>query len=74
MNVRQQWGRQIKLQRTAQGMSQVKLAALVGVDQSAVSFWEKGLRAPSLDHQIAIGRALRVHPQVLFAIILDGAA
>lgn len=72
--VREVWGRKIRLQRKAMQMSQRQLAEAVGVDQSAVSFWENGTRAPSLDHQVAVARALRCHPQVLFAFEIDQVA
>lgn len=64
--VKQQWGRSIKEQRIALGKSQVWLAEQVGVDQSSVSFWEHGLRAPSVEKQLLISKALHVHPHVLF--------
>jgi transcriptional regulator with XRE-family HTH domain len=64
--VRLKWGTAIREQRTFKKMTQVQLAAAVGVDQTAVSAWERGAKAPSLDNQVAIARALGVNARVLF--------
>lgn len=57
----------MRLQRKLVGMSQEALADAVGVKQSAVSRWESGETAPSVENQLAIARALRIDARVLFA-------
>lgn len=64
--VKREWGRAIREQRKLMGYSQQWLATKVGVDQSAVSYWEQGLRAPTIEKQLLIAQALRVSPRVLF--------
>jgi transcriptional regulator with XRE-family HTH domain len=45
--------------RELAGISQEALAAACGVDSSAVSRWERGLRSPRGRSALAYGRALR---------------
>jgi transcriptional regulator with XRE-family HTH domain len=66
VSVKETWGRNVREQRIALGMSQQRLADKVGVDQSLVSYWEHGHKAPSVERQLAIARALGVAPRVLF--------
>lgn len=66
-DVRQKWGQAIRLQRRARKMTQVQLAEAVGVDQTTVSSWEKGRKAPGVDRQLVIARVLGVDARVLFA-------
>ena len=65
-DVKRFWGAAIRRQRKVVGLTQAQLAKAVQVDQSSVSFWEKGQKAPSVEHQLAIAKALRVDPHVLF--------
>ena len=44
--------------RRAVHMSQLRIAVVIGVGQSAVSMWESGARVPSDDHALAYGKAL----------------
>lgn len=67
VEVKQKWGQAIRDQRQAKGMSQSKLAQLVGVDQTAVSWWETGNAAPGIEKQLAIARALGIAPRLLFS-------
>lgn len=60
------WGNSIRLQRKAMQLSQQELADRVGVTQGAVAQWEKGLFAPSPDHQLAIANSLGVAARLLF--------
>lgn len=41
-------GEKIRRYREAAGMSQRQLAVALGIDQSAVSFWETGKSEPTL--------------------------
>lgn len=65
--MKRKWGANMRLQRKLVGMSQEALADAVGVKQSAVSRWESGETAPSVENQLAIARALRIDARVLFA-------
>lgn len=66
VSVKQRWGSAIKEQRLARGITQRGLADAVGVDQSLVSYWEHGRKAPTIERQLDIARALGVAPRVLF--------
>lgn len=61
------WGQSIRQQRQFCDMTQVKLAKILGVDQTAVSAWERGAKAPSIENQLAIARALGIDARILFA-------
>jgi transcriptional regulator with XRE-family HTH domain len=65
--VKKAWGQAIRDQRTVLGLSQAQLAKVLGVDQSAVSWWESGAKAPGVERQVAIAAALKIHPRILFA-------
>lgn len=65
--MRRLWGTNIRNQRICKGLTQVKLAAILGVDQTAVSAWERGAKAPTVDNQLAIARALGVDARLIFA-------
>lgn len=65
--MRRAWGLNIQRQRKVAGMSQEGLAAALGVDQSAVSRWENGVTAPTIENQLAIARVLRSDARILFA-------
>lgn len=65
--MKRKWGEAIRRQRLFLGLTQTQLAQLVGVDQRAVSHWEIGRTAPTVDRQLAIARALKVDARVLFA-------
>lgn len=65
--MRRTWGQNIKLQRKVADMSQAELAAALGIHQSAVSRWEKGITAPTIENQLAIARVLGSDARILFA-------
>lgn len=46
--------------RTAAGLSQAKLARLVGVSESTVRVWERGMSAPTAHHLASIAYAVKV--------------
>lgn len=48
----------IKEIRKEKGMSQTDLAASVGVNQTAVSQWERGVTMPTLDKAALLAEAL----------------
>lgn len=66
ISVKKRWGSAIREQRRALGWTQQKLAAKVGVDQSLISYWEHGYKAPTIEKQLAVAQALGVAPRVLF--------
>lgn len=51
-------GRRIRYARQAAKMSQTDLAAKLGVERAAVSFWENGTRAPKYETLIKLCRVL----------------
>lgn len=65
--MRRKWGTAIRQQRQFLGMTQNQLADSLGVDQTAVSSWERGTKAPGPDRQLAIARVLGCDARVLFA-------
>lgn len=56
--------------RKKRGLSQAKLAEMVGVEQPTIQRWEKGKRLPDLDSLQGLAKALGVSPGAL----LDGGA
>lgn len=61
-------GQRIRSRRKVLGMSQVDLAEKVGVHQTTVSEWERGLTCPSRRNEAAILTALQAHGTGLFDI------
>lgn len=53
-------GEMIQKKRKAAGLSQEQLAAAVGVSRQAVSKWESGAAAPSLENLLELGKALQI--------------
>jgi len=56
----------LKEARKRKGLSQEKLAELVGVTRSTVAKWEIGDRAPKGDHLIKLSEVLGVSPSYFF--------
>ncbi len=54
------FSRRLKSRRKAQGLTQRRLAKLVGVSESAVSHWENRTRVPSIPSVLGLARALEV--------------
>jgi transcriptional regulator with XRE-family HTH domain len=61
------WGQRIRRARHAAGLTQVQLAARIGVPQPVLSAWEVGLRAPRDDNRIRVAAALGIPAAQLFA-------
>jgi transcriptional regulator with XRE-family HTH domain len=55
----------IRQARRQAGISQVQLARMIGVDQSAVSRIERGQRSVTVDRLVAISKVLGVEPSLL---------
>lgn len=67
MSQARQWGRNIHHHRTkVAGLSQQQLAVAVGVHQTTVSKWEKGICTPSHRLIPALAKALCASPEILF--------
>ena len=58
-------GEALKMIRELQGLSQLQLAELTGVNQSNISAIENGTRQLGRNRAIIFAKALRVHPAVL---------
>jgi len=60
------WGDNVRYWRNERGLSQVQLAALARVTQTAISLLEAGRRRPSDPMKIAVARALDIPAPQLF--------
>ena len=60
-------GAKIRQYRERAGLTQKELAELVGVNHSAVSFWENGKAAPTTANIIKLANVLQCKPGDLFA-------
>jgi transcriptional regulator with XRE-family HTH domain len=69
-----QWGRNIRVGRSALGFSQQQLAKAVGVSQSNVARWERGLTAPADDRKLKIAAVLRQDVRMLFPLYVANVA
>lgn len=65
--MKKKWGIAMQRQRRVVRLSQVELAAALGVTQSTVSRWENGETTPTVENQLAIARVLHIDARVLFA-------
>jgi transcriptional regulator with XRE-family HTH domain len=52
----------IRTARQTQAMTQGELAARIGVNQSTISFWERGTEIPTVEHIIQLALVL---PQIV---------
>lgn len=57
-NERAAIGRRLQSARHQSGLSQGRLAKLMGVTPPSVSSWERGVTAPTIRHLIAFARAV----------------
>lgn len=64
-------GERIKQARVKAGLTQVDLAAAIGMDPSSVSHWERDVSSPQSESLAAVARALGVTVDSLCA---DGPA
>jgi transcriptional regulator with XRE-family HTH domain len=65
-DVRQMVGENVRRLRSSAGLSQAKLAELVGVDRAYISGLELGRRNPTIITLWHIAKALRVKMRALF--------
>lgn len=61
----QVFGKRVRELRKERGLSQIELAAKVGIDRSYMGFLERGERNPSLEVIAKIADALSVTPDEL---------
>lgn len=59
-------GEKIKQRREAAGMSQKELAAMIGVDASAISLWENDITSPKMGNLIKLAEIFKCKPGDLF--------
>lgn len=59
-------GQKIRELRIDEGMTQVELADLAGIDQASLSRTERDVSIPHPNHQEAIARALKTTVKALF--------
>lgn len=64
-------GTRIRKYREERGLSQKKLAELIGVSNSRVSNWEQGVNRPDADILADICRALQVSPSEILDVKLS---
>jgi transcriptional regulator with XRE-family HTH domain len=62
-------GAWIRAARRQAGLSQVELAERLGLAQSSVSQWEKGITQPSTSHMLTL---LRMFPSSVAELIASG--
>lgn len=54
------FNKNLKFLRTQKGLSQEKLAQMIGKDRSSITYWELGKSEPTIDNVIKISGALNV--------------
>ena len=54
------FNKNLKFLRTKKGLSQEKLAKMIGKDRSSIAYWELGKSEPSIDNVIKISNVLNV--------------
>ncbi len=58
----------LKYLRTEKGIGQVELAKNIGVSKAVISFWENGLREPTMSNLIALAKFFEVSLDYLVGI------
>lgn len=61
----------LKELRSDAGLSQKRLAELIGVSQKAIDFWEKGINEPKASYIIALANFFNVSCDYLLGIVDD---
>ena len=64
-------GKRIRKYREDRKLSQKDLADMIGVSNSRISNWEKGINRPDADMLADLGRALKVSPSELLDVRLS---
>lgn len=71
MNTIKIFGENVQAARKETGLSQEKLAEISGLHRTYISTLERGLRNPTLSTIIALCKALKIKPDVLFKGVSD---
>lgn len=66
-----QFNERLKELRSDAGLSQKRLAELIGVSQKAIDFWEKGMNEPKASYIIALANFFNVSCDYLLGIVDD---
>lgn len=66
-----QFNERLKELRNDAGLSQKKLAELIGASQKAIDFWEKGINEPKASYIIALAKFFNVSCDYLLGIVDD---
>lgn len=66
-----QFNERLKELRSDAGLSQKRLAELIGVSQKAIDFWEKGINEPKASYIIALANFFNVSCDYLLGIVDD---
>ena len=53
-------GEKIKDLRTEKGLSQLKLAKIIGVSQKAIDYWERNVNEPKASYIIALVKTFEI--------------
>ena len=53
-------GEKIKELRTEKGLSQLKLAKIIGVSQKAIDYWERNVNEPKASYIIALVKTFEI--------------
>ena len=61
------FAKNLKQSRKKEGLTQEKLAELVGVTRQAISTWEQGSKYPEVDNLIWMAKKLKISLDWLFA-------
>jgi transcriptional regulator with XRE-family HTH domain len=66
--LRAEWGVNIRLAREAAKLTQAKLGASCGVNQSTVAKWEKGSISPTRQNMVRLADVLGIEARNLFPL------
>lgn len=66
------FGHRLKYFRLERGMTQEKLADIIGASTAGVRNWERGARKPTMDMLLAVGRALNISIDTLLGFSPTG--
>lgn len=64
---------ELRTLRKEKGLTQVQLAQLVHVDQTAISQWERGITQPRLRNCLQLAQILECNVEDIYAVSEQGA-
>lgn len=71
MNIREEFGKRLKVLRKGLNMSQDKLASISGIDRGYISEIETGKSAPTIDLINKLAQAMNVQPLEFFVFSFE---